>query len=249
MRTAIDLTGQQFGEWTVLERSTKITKSKNVFWKVQCSCGTITEVNGTDLRRGKTTKCRYHYSLNKTPKPKQERNPDISRSNVINEIGNQYGRLTVIKQVESDRRGAAQWLCQCSCGNFITARGTTLREGKISSCGCLGSHGEGKILNILQANNINYQRQYSFNDLVSACNNKLKFDFAIFNNDNTLKCLIEFQGLQHYNFPDAWTNGESMKNNDLLKKHYCEIHNIKLIIIPYWDLEKLNSTYLLQRIN
>lgn len=248
MRKAIDLTGQQFGEWTVLEQSTKTTKSKNVFWKVQCSCGTISEVSGADLRRGKTTKCKQHYSSNKTPKSIPKFNPNISRLSVVDETNNQYGRLTVIKQVESDRRGAAQWLCQCSCGNFITTRGTTLREGKISSCGCLGSHGEGKILSILQANNIKYQRQYSFNDLVGACNSKLKFDFAIFD-DDTLKCLIEFQGSQHYNFPDVWSNGESLKTNDLLKKQYCEAHNIKLVIIPYWDLKQLDLNYLLQHIN
>ena len=249
MRKPIDLTGQQFGEWTVLERSTKTNKSKNIFWKVQCSCGTISEVNGADLRRGKTTKCKTHYSSNKTLKSKPVYDPDISRSNVINEIGNQYGRLTVIKQIESDHRGAAQWLCQCSCGNFITARGTTLREGKISSCGCFGSHGEAKILNILQSNNIKYQRQYTFNDLVGIHNGKLKFDFAIFDNDSVLKCLIEFQGSQHYNFPDVWSNGENLKNNDSLKKQYCKTNNIKLVIIPYWDLERLDSNYLLQRIN
>nr|DAH73276.1 MAG TPA: hypothetical protein [Caudoviricetes sp.] len=56
---------------------------------------------------------------------------------VIDLIGKQYGRLTVIKYIGKDKYNNAMWECRCSCGNTITIRGATLRDGKARSCGCL----------------------------------------------------------------------------------------------------------------
>lgn len=56
---------------------------------------------------------------------------------VINETGNRYGRLTVIKKNGSTKRGAIKWLCLCDCGNEITVIGNLLRRGSTKSCGCL----------------------------------------------------------------------------------------------------------------
>jgi len=56
---------------------------------------------------------------------------------VIDEIGNKYGRLTVIARNGSDSHNLATWLCQCECGNQSIVRGTNLRRGHTKSCGCL----------------------------------------------------------------------------------------------------------------
>ena len=66
----IDLTGQKFGEWTVLKKSTKRDK-RGIFWTCQCSCGLIKDICGTDLRQGKTTKCKNHKSNLQRDNPKQ----------------------------------------------------------------------------------------------------------------------------------------------------------------------------------
>ena len=44
-----------------------------------------------------------------------------------NEIGNKYGKLTVINSSEERIRGRVCWICKCDCGNIITARGTSLK--------------------------------------------------------------------------------------------------------------------------
>jgi hypothetical protein len=52
--------------------------------------------------------------------------------------GQRFGRLTVIKQ--SDRKDTTRsiyWECQCDCGETKTVRGTSLRSGRVNSCGCL----------------------------------------------------------------------------------------------------------------
>ena len=51
-----------------------------------------------------------------------------------------FDKLTVIERVEDyvspHGRHEAQWLCQCKCGNLKTVRGTSLRQGLVTSCGC-----------------------------------------------------------------------------------------------------------------
>lgn len=53
----------------------------------------------------------------------------------INEIGNKYGKLTVIAQAPS-KDGRARWKCRCECGNEIIVLGKSLRSGNTTSCGC-----------------------------------------------------------------------------------------------------------------
>lgn len=78
----------------------------------------------------------------------------------------------------------------------------------------------------------------------------LKFDFAIFELDNLI-CLIECQGEQHYNPVDHF-GGEKQflrqQSYDNKKREYCKQHNLRLIEIPYWDFDKINSEYLLNLI-
>jgi hypothetical protein len=55
---------------------------------------------------------------------------------IKNELGNSFGRLTVIDRAENYSDGSARWLCQCSCGNTTIQTGTVLRGGAVISCGC-----------------------------------------------------------------------------------------------------------------
>ena len=52
------------------------------------------------------------------------------------EIGQKFGRLTVIERAPS-RNGRGFWLCQCECGNTKEIRTDALKDGKTQSCGCL----------------------------------------------------------------------------------------------------------------
>ena len=51
-------------------------------------------------------------------------------------IGYRFGRLTVIKRVENNKSGSAQWLCECECGNECVATTSILNSGHKKSCGC-----------------------------------------------------------------------------------------------------------------
>jgi hypothetical protein len=104
------------------------------------------------------------------------------------------------------------------------------------------SKGERKIEDILKQNKISFQREVSFNDLHGSGNNLLRFDFAIFKQDQLI-CLIEYDGEQHFKFVKHFHknvfNFKKAKEWDRRKNRYCLIHNIPLIRVPYWDYDTL----------
>ena len=56
----------------------------------------------------------------------------------------------------------------------------------------LASRGEIKIHQILERNNVNFIEEYEFPDLKSPNGKPLRFDFAVFDDDNNLDFLIEY---------------------------------------------------------
>lgn len=116
------------------------------------------------------------------------------------------------------------------------------------SCGCMKqSHGEYLIETILKTNNIKYKKEYVFLDLLSPKNGYLRFDFAILDDQDNVKKLIEYDGETHsINYMGGWNTKEKIKYQqlcDTLKDNYCDIHNIPLIRVSYLnksnELEKL----------
>lgn len=99
---------------------------------------------------------------------------------------------------------------------------------------CKRSSGEDAIAKYLNAKNIKYKVQYKFKDCVYK--RPLRFDFAIFNNDGSLRCLIEYQGEQHFKSISGWGGKKTFKTvqkRDAVKKNYCLKKNIPLIYIKY----------------
>jgi hypothetical protein len=110
------------------------------------------------------------------------------------------------------------------------------------------SHGELNITNYLIYNNVNFTREYIFNDCRSPKNYPLRFDFYLIN----LNLLIEFQGQHHFfpinNNPRSKYVHNKTKIHDNIKREYCKSKNIRLLEIPY--SEKLNiPNYLNQYFN
>lgn len=110
---------------------------------------------------------------------------------------------------------------------------------------CQKTKGERRISEWLDKTNIDYVYQKRFDDCRNI--NTLPFDFGIFLNKKWK--LIEFQGGQHY-FPvdffgegieKAKLNFKEQVKRDKIKKRYCKDNNIRLIVIPYWKYEKIES--------
>lgn len=223
-----DLTNQNFGSLLVIERTDK-RQNGSVVWKCLCECGNIHYVTTAHLKNGSVSTCGKH-------------------SHRIDYTGQKFGKLTVIKdtgRINADNRTI--WLCKCDCGNETEADSHILASGNKKSCGCISrSYGEEIIENILRENQIDYIKEYSFEDLKGEKGWKLRFDFAIFLNSN-LHCLIEFNGIQHYQPVSTFGGEESFykqKINDEAKIQYCRQNKIPLYIIPYTDINKINDDYI-----
>ena len=112
---------------------------------------------------------------------------------------------------------------------------------------CCESKGEKRIENILKEGNVDYKREFGFDDLRSEIGGKLRFDFAIFQN-NKLSQLIEYDGIHHY-MPLRHIGGEERYKkqikNDALKNAYCAANGIKLVRIPYYKYNKISLKDLL----
>lgn len=235
-----DLTGQTFNRLTVIEQDMdKYAETHEVFWKCRCSCGKFKSVRTYDLTHGKTMSCGCL------------RNEKI-REAVGNKLqGQRFGKLLVLEQVESiiENSGMVRtaWKCKCDCGNIITVKTINLKSGDTRSCGCSHSKGETIIEKILRENNIKYSQQYVFSELTSLNGGNLKFDFAVFNSDNSLRYLIEFNGIQHYE-PIDFFGGEKQfkiqKQNDQKKISYCKENKIPLVIISYQEINDISFDYI-----
>jgi Zn finger protein HypA/HybF involved in hydrogenase expression len=96
---------------------------------------------------------------------------------------------------------------------------------------CKSSKMELYIENYLKLNNIQYKRQFLLPNL-----KRLKFDFAILDNNN-LKCLIEYNGLQHYKFVKYFHKDEKSFNDSIIRDEtkikFCQDSNVKLHIIKF----------------
>jgi hypothetical protein len=110
------------------------------------------------------------------------------------------------------------------------------------------SRGEIKIEEILDEAGLNFKEEYSFPGLVSSNGRPLRFDFAVFDDNDELDFLIEFQGIQHYEPKSKFggvTGLRKQQYNDMRKREYCSQHNITLVAIPYWDEGRVDYDYIM----
>ncbi len=120
---AYDLTGQTFGELTVLGISERQPKNGGQWWHCHCSCGEDCDFPATLLITGRRTRC---------SSKKHEKN--YSYADIT---GHRFGRLTAqYKTQKRSGKGGVIWHCRCDCGNEIDVAYNNLMYANQRSCGC-----------------------------------------------------------------------------------------------------------------
>lgn len=225
--------GKKYNHLTILsldedkkqEQIKKGVKKIRPYFRCQCDCGNICSIRADSVKNGHTTSCGC---------AKIKAASEQGKKSLIDLTNQTFGKLTVLKRDNEYIGEKVKWICKCECGNIISVFGSNLTSLHTTSCGCISkSIGEANIEKILKDNNINYAKEYSFNDLKDK--GRLRFDFAIFDNNNNLIELIEFDGRQHTNDYTPWNSLETLEerqHRDNLKNDYCQKNNIKLIRIP-----------------
>lgn len=207
--------GNVYGRLTVIERVENNHRG-DAQWLCECECGNEVITKGVSLRSGHTKSCGCIQ---------KEHAQSLGLSLTADLIGKRFGRLIVAERVSSG------WRCECDCGGYTITKTDSLNSGKTMSCGCISSQSEFIIASILKDKGINFQKEFTFQDLKSDKKYALRFDFAIFK-DNCLAYLIEFDGIQHFDINSPFYS-ESIPINDERKNQYCLTKGIKLYRINY----------------
>lgn len=222
---AKDLTNQKFGRLTVIKRVEN--NNNKVCWECQCECGNIVIVDAGSLMSGNTKSCGCL---------RKEMAHDLNYENLI---GQKFGHLLVVEEVKEHlyTNKHILWKCKCDCGNFIEVDSSRLKSGHTQSCGCKRiSHGEEKIQEILEQNNIKYiYNKGIFKDLKSTNNRVLRYDFILLDDNQIPFRLVEFDGQQHFETISFFerNNNNSNIERDKIKNEYALNNNIPLVRIPY----------------
>lgn len=210
-------------------------------WKCKCDCGNICYATTECLKKGDTPSCGCITKENQKAKLK-----DLS--------GQKFGHLEVIKWVGTINRNS-RYLVKCDCGKEYEVYAQNLTQGCTTSCGCVKeSHGENKIREILNQNNIKFETQKTFNDFnYTDTKGKPRYDFYLPN----YNILIEYDGEQHFYPTYNWDTQEIFElrqSHDKIKNDYAIKNGYVLIRIPYTHYNDLcikdlllNSDYIIKK--
>lgn len=108
-----------FGSWTVIKKD-ESSKINGAYWLCRCSCGKERFVYGQSLLKGVSTNCGHKH------------NDGIN-------VGDVFGRLTVIEFLGTQGGRSSIWKCCCSCGNIVDIKSSDLKCRGTISCGCYRS--------------------------------------------------------------------------------------------------------------
>ena len=112
------------------------------------------------------------------------------------------------------------------------------------------SRGEIKIEEILTEAGLNFKMEYIFPDLKSENGRPLRFDFVVFDDDNNIDFIIEYQGRQHYEASSKFGGKKGLyqqQHNDNKKRRFCALRDFTLIEIPYTEENLISYDYIMKK--
>lgn len=173
----------------------------------------------------------------------------LSLKDVQNRI---YKNGLSVELLENYKNSKEHIKCRCKihdCDYVVSPR--TLLYNKSSGCPlCTQSLGERKMISILQGMGYSISQQYTFSDCKYI--NVLRFDGYCAD----INTAFEYQGQQHY-FPVDFSGKDAVyakqqydigQTRDDIKRDYCKEHNIRLIEVPYWEYNNMES-FLCDKLN
>ena len=221
-----ELKGAVINNWLILEQTNET--NNGYYYKCKCvKCGAITRKRLGEIKTVKGSYCSNCHLDNSI-------------------IGQKFSKLTVLEQNWDDKLRRTYCTCLCDCGQIVKVQKDNLKNGNTKSCGCLkSSGGELQIRNILETNNIEYETQKTFTNCLSNKGFLLRFDFYL----PEYNVLIEYDGQQHFKEVECFNETlKEIQERDEIKNSWCKNNHITLIRIPYYDYDKINLNYLIDKI-
>lgn len=118
-----DKTGQKIGRLLVLGLDeSPHPERKGRFWICRCDCGNTISADSSLLGHKKSCGC-----LLEQPDKRLE--------------GQKFDRVLVLREIGRNKRNERRYECQCDCGKTWKVDGSSLRAGRVVSCGCKRNEG------------------------------------------------------------------------------------------------------------
>ena len=199
---------------------------------IRCECGEIFQTTFKKIRTKNKVKC------NKCT---------IGRENsthlTVSEV-DEVLRKVRLERLSEYENSTQKIKVKCRCGREFSRSFNKIRNGQVLCPACSKANSKIELLasEYLQRMHVLFKEQYCFRDLKTRNNIYLRFDFALFDKDKNLLCLIELDGEQHFMPVESWGGKdgfERRKKLDKLKDDYCALHRIKLYRIPYFKFNKI----------
>lgn len=230
MSEKIEMIGKKFGRLTVLEEVGK-NKQGKILYKCLCECGGIVVTKGANLASGNTSSCGCYQ---------RDRVSETNREDVT---GKQFGKLTAIKYLYSDKEGHAVWLFSCACGGTIEAKLRYVKEGDLKSCGCIENKFESPIARELKKFCIKeHGAIQEFDDCINP-STKMYLPYDIF--IPLYSTAVEVNGSQHYVFTPMFHNDYEdflyQEKRDKIKREWAESHYDTFIVIDLREVLSLED--------
>lgn len=112
-----NITNQRFATLVAL-RPTEQRFRGSVIWECLCDCG-------------KTV----HLSVCRLPQAKSCGDP-VHIPNKLDLRGRRFGKLTALEPSEQREKRCVKWKCRCDCGALVYIKGSKIKNGHNTSCGC-----------------------------------------------------------------------------------------------------------------
>lgn len=205
--------------------STEYKNSKEDKLKIKCPKHGVFEMRFNSFKQGQ-----------RCPKCGVENRANMKRHdyNYIKEYIESYGyKLLSTEYINSFKK----LKIQCNKGHIFYMSFNNFKAGYRCNI-CNQSSGESEINKVLDKNSIVFIPEHRFKDC--KFKNALPFDFYL----PDYNCCIEFDGEQHYKIIKQFGGLDGFierKIRDTIKTEYCKNNNIKLIRIPYWNINNIEE--------
>lgn len=150
---------------------------------------------------------------------------------MMNIIGNTYGRLKVIEELERKSKYVRRYKCQCKCENYTIVNQGNLLHGRIQSCGCLQKESASQRLNLGENTIIRYADHAEIVMFDQDGNEKAR---AIID----LEDVELVRGYRWWLTPSGYTAAKIKPTTKVIKLHQliCPAPED----VDHWDRDKLN---------
>lgn len=198
------------------------------------TCGRITDTTLTYFVV-QFPECR-HCTKEKNREIKMKKHGDF-----VKEVEELYGNSF---EVISEYNGATERvdLIHTRCGNIISPKANHILTNNFGCKYCNMSSPESIIDSVLKEHNLNYDIQVRFDDCISDKNIKLPFDFVIYDKNNVVKYIVEYDG-EHHDSEEPFGLESHIRTvkNDSIKNNYCENKSYTLYRIPHTQKKNIKK--------